>query len=92
MKIAQEGKIITGKIMVKERLAFNQRISAVPFSAFSAYSAVFASFPLKSVFIRVHLWFLSSTFVQKNIKKSIDSHLPLCHSDGTHGNINTQIK
>jgi len=40
MKIAPEGKIITGKIMVKERLAFNQRISAVPFSAFSAYSAV----------------------------------------------------
>jgi hypothetical protein len=31
-------------------------------------------------------------FVQKNIKKSIDSDLPLCHSDGTHGNINTQIK
>jgi hypothetical protein len=31
-------------------------------------------------------------FVQKNIKKSIDGASPLCHSDGTHGNINTQIK
>src|SRR6267378_4268086 len=60
------------------------------FPRFQRIPRFFYPFSLKSVFIRVHLWFLSSTFVQKNIKKSIDSPLPLCHSDGTHGNINTQ--
>jgi hypothetical protein len=45
MKIAQKGKIMTGKIMEKERLAFNQRISAVLFSAFSAFSAYSAVNP-----------------------------------------------